>query len=103
MHAETENPPKGIDQDWMAVKLLAEDRSRFLCVNEPDLDSTFQELRQHSKERILADIEILDVCGAYPQRLLDLFRFRKHFLVVLRVLNILDVTHNASERFLRQK
>lgn len=86
VHARTERPFHPVDERRVLVEILAERRSRFLGVDEPDSNALADKLRQQFEERhlhaVLLDVRILDVCGADPQRVLHVGAMGEHAGVV---------------------
>ena len=68
----TEHPFQSFRQRRVFVEVLSEGRSGFFGVDEAHLHALAHQLRQHGEERQRAlphpHVEVLDVCGADPQR-----------------------------------
>ena len=86
VYARTECTFHPVDERGVLVEVLAERRSRFLGVDEPDFNALADKLRQQFEERhfhpVLLDIRILDVGGADPKHMLHVGAMREHAGVV---------------------
>ncbi len=80
-------------ENFIAVKILAEVRAGFFCVNESHAYTTLEESCELSEQRyrfaVLLDVNILDVGGADPERFADCCNTGNHFGIVFFVLDVL--------------
>ena len=67
MHARAEQAFQTCEEYRVAVEIFTEVRPRLLGMDETHVTTLAHEVGQHAEERPLADIEILDVGGPYPE------------------------------------
>ena len=86
MHPRAHYPFQHLGQSRVAVEVGTKVRSRFLRVDKPHLHALSEQFRQHSEKRLLGfplqHIQVFDVGGPDPQRVLGLHRKVKHGGVV---------------------
>ena len=86
MDARAKGTFQQLGETRVAVEVGAEVRPRFLGVDEPHLHALAEQFGQHPEKRLfsfsLKHVQVFDVGGANPQRVLGLHREVKHGGVV---------------------
>ena len=89
MHPWTKDPLQTFKLGWIFVEVLTERRTRLFGMNEPHLNTLFDELSQNRKKRLrlraYLDIQVFDVGGANPEAALDLGDPSEYFSVMGRI------------------
>ena len=89
VHTRTQHPLQTVIQHRIAVKVLAEVWSRFLGMNEPNLNATTNQQGDNSKKRLRClthlHMQVLNVGRANPQTALHTRHLRQHLVVVVYV------------------